>query len=187
MKVCCNSSVGALILDRDDRLLMFDRNTPPFAVAPPAGHVFDEHGDRDDKEEAYRNAACAEVFEEVGLTVTSLKRVWSGWTDPRCRRESTVSGRFGHEWRVFKVEVTGQLAPSERETRNARWLSWKELQELTDRTVDWARGEVSDVSFASQPGLEPVWVLILSEIGLVRADVADVNRVMAEANRLLTI
>ena len=158
MKTCDNTSVGVLIRDGYDRWLFFERATPPAGIAPPAGHV-DDHG-------TYEDAARAEVHEEVGLTVVDLQQVTGGTRTNRCRR---LVGKEGpvHHWRVYRATVTGGLKPSKRETRNARWLTREEIQSLAERTAEHAWGTVSDADFAADPGIEPVWVGWLAEVGLV--------------------
>ncbi|MCF6467435.1 NUDIX hydrolase [Nonomuraea sp. MG754425] len=160
MKVCDNASVGALIFDKDGRLLVFDRNTDPPGVAGPAGHI-DHHGGPMD-------AVCAEVFEEVGLTVAMAELVTGGWRPNRCRRLPGPRG-VGHQWQIFRVEVAGELNPSRRETRNARWLRLDELQ--TQTTLAYARGHLTAGEFRDRPGLEPVWVQWLTD-----ADLVEVSR-----------
>ncbi|MGR6921095.1 NUDIX hydrolase [[Actinomadura] parvosata] len=158
MKTCDNTSVGALILDDHGRLLAFDRNTDPPGVAGPAGHV-DEHG-------GYVEAIYAEVFEEVGLTVVSAELITGGWRAGPCRRSPGPRGN-GHQWQVFLVGALGELVPSERETRNARWLDRQALQMLTDRTLSYAGGVITTEEFRAEPGIEPVWVQWLHVADLV--------------------
>ncbi|MGW4425783.1 NUDIX hydrolase [Streptosporangium sp. NPDC004631] len=173
---CDNLSVGVLITDADGRYLMFERATAPAGIAPPAGHV-DDHGD-------LLTAARNEVAEEVGLTVTGLHPVAGGWRTNRCRRTIPDSGTAGHHWRVYQArQVSGQLAPSIRETRNARWLTVRQLQLLTDRTVAYAHGELDDAAFTSNPGIEPVWVAWLAEAGIVAAGRDDLALVDGLAAR----
>ncbi|MEV4078916.1 NUDIX hydrolase [Nonomuraea fuscirosea] len=170
-KTCDNTSVGAIILDAEGRMLVFDRNTDPPGVAGPAGHI-DDHGTADD-------AVIAEVAEEVGLTVASLDLVVEAWRANQCRRLPGPAG-VGHYWVVYRAGVTGELTPSARETRNARWLSQHELQDLTLRTLAYARGLLTAEEFRAQPGVEPVWTAWLSLAGLVpmlRGDLALINQV----------
>jgi 8-oxo-dGTP pyrophosphatase MutT (NUDIX family) len=160
MKTCDNASVGILIRDDQGRYLMFDRNTFPAGVAPAAGHVFDDHP-------GYPEAAHAEVAEELGLTVVELELAKAGgWRDNRCRRAPGPRG-VGHQWQVFTATVTGDLSPSQRETRNVRWLTAQDLQALADRTADHASGWLGTEQFAQHPGIEPVWVRFLVDLGIV--------------------
>ena len=158
-KICDNASVGVMIR-RDRRWLFFERAAFPAGIAPCAGHVFDEH-------ESYLDAACAEVREELGLTVGALYSTGvGGWRPNRCRRDPGPQGT-GHMWLVYTAEVSGDLQPSPRETRSVRWLEEQDMQALAGRTAAYARGEVSEPLFAAAPGIEPVWVAFLVELGLI--------------------
>lgn len=171
---CDNTSVGVLISDGAGRWLVFDRNTPPAGVAPAAGHV-DDHG-------GWEAAAVAEVREELGLNITSLREIAHGWRDNACRRSAGGRGT-GHSWKIYLAEVTGELAPSQRETRNARWLTTAELQELAGRTAAYAAGGMSAAQFAAAPGIEPVWVRWLADAQVIRvthADAAATERLAAQ-------
>jgi 8-oxo-dGTP pyrophosphatase MutT (NUDIX family) len=149
VKICDNRSVGVIIRDPARRLLVFERATFPVGIAPVAGHV-DDHGSDED-------AARAEVREEVGLTVTDLRLIGRVWRGNRCRRSPGPRG-IGHMWALFEADVTGDLDPSERETRNARWITEDEMVGLCHRTADYAAGRVTEAEFAASPGIEPVWV-----------------------------
>lgn len=162
-KTCDNASVGVIITTQFDdgpRYLMFTRVTPPIGVAPCAGHV-DDHGSPED-------AAIAEVSEELGLTVTRLNEAASGWLPNRCRRDSGSRG-IGHQWTIFTAGVVGQITPSPREAREPRWVTVAEIAALAGHTLSYGRGEVSPDEFAADPGLEPVWVVWLSRLGVLDA------------------
>jgi ADP-ribose pyrophosphatase YjhB (NUDIX family) len=70
-KRCCGTSVGVIITDSSDRLLMVTRGWWPKGTAPVAGHVRDSHT-------SVAAALVAEVQEEVGLTVTGDRLLWEG-------------------------------------------------------------------------------------------------------------
>jgi 8-oxo-dGTP pyrophosphatase MutT (NUDIX family) len=166
---CDNASVGVLIAREDGRYLMFDRATFPAGVAPCAGHVFDAHA-------GYADAARAEVREELGLTVERLEPTTvGGWRPNRCRRQPGPRGP-GHDWRIYTAAVSGTLTPS-RETRNARWLDRGDMQRLADRTASYAHGELSGAEFRAAPGIEPVWVGFLDDLGLIRMSAADLTAI----------
>ena len=166
---CDNASVGVLITRPDGRWLMLERATPPVGVAPCAGHVFDEH-------DGYMDAAEAEVSEELGLTVKTLELAVAGWRANACRRGPGPRGT-GHQWQVFIATVSGDLRPSPREVRNVRWCTPGDLQHLADRTAAYARGELPVREFAACPGIEPVWVWFLTELGLITMPVPDLTAV----------
>lgn len=179
MKVCDNASVGVLLCDEHGRWLMLERATFPAGVAPVAGHVFDDHA-------GYEDAARAEVAEELGLTVTSLELLpVGGWRPNRCRRRPGSRG-VGHQWQVYRATVTGTLTPSARETRNVRWHSAAELQQLAGVTVAYANGHITPAEFEDRPGIEPVWVQWLSDYDLISVtpeDLAAIDRLAANPSR----
>lgn len=162
--VCDNTSVAVIIRDAAGRLLMFERATFPPGLACVAGHI-DDHG-------SVLAAAAAEVTEELGLRVLELTEVAhsGGWRGNRCRRhpgERGIDG-IGHQWWVFEAVVDGDLNPSDRETRNARWVEVDELQRQANRTAFYADGHISDEEFTATPGVEPVQVQWLADLGLIQ-------------------
>lgn len=162
MKTCDNTSVGIVITDDQGRFLMFDRATFPPGTAPAAGHI-DDHG-------------TAEVEEELGLTVTGLTHVTGCWRGNRCRRRPGARGT-GHDWTIYRATVTGDLAPSVRETKNVRWIAPDALQELADRTVAYAKGLMTDAAFEAAPGIEPVWMQWLADVAAIHIGPDDLLRV----------
>ncbi|WP_253194846.1 NUDIX hydrolase [Streptomyces sp. MP131-18] len=167
--VCDHTSVGVLI-NRDGQLLMFERATWPWGVAAPAGHI-DQFG-------TPQQAAITEARQETGLTINRLAPLDVGrWRDNRCRRAPSGPSA-GHRWSVFEaLEVSGELSPSRRETRNARWVSRVEIAALVRRTIAYAHGKVSDGQFADRPGCEPVWVRWLHLFGWVYCTDAELDAV----------
>jgi 8-oxo-dGTP pyrophosphatase MutT (NUDIX family) len=172
-KTCDNASVGVIITNDAGAFLMFERATFPPGIAPVAGHV-DTHG-------TTRQAAEAEVREEVGLTVLSLSEITTAWRNNRCRRHPGPRGT-GHHWTIYHAVVTGDLDPSERETRNARWIPRDQLQVLADSTSAYARGGLTDSEFTAQPGLEPVWVQWLYEEGIITLSAGELRLIDELAN-----
>jgi 8-oxo-dGTP pyrophosphatase MutT (NUDIX family) len=178
-KRCDNASVGVLA-ERKGRWLFIWRNTFPFNVAPVAGHVFDEHA-------GYVEAARAELREEAGLDVAEVH--WTpvgGWRPNRCRREPGPAGT-GHLWEVYTATVSGDVTPSPREVRAARWLSQAQVQLLANRTMLYAQGRLTEEDWQEVPGIEPVWVGFLADLDLVRMPVESlelVARLMAEGRPL---
>jgi hypothetical protein len=98
------------------------------------------------------------------------------WRPNACRRHLARLG-VGHKWWVVVAEVDGELNPSSRETRNARWATTAELQELAERTVDYAHGRISDEAFATRPGIEPVQVRWFANADLIDVDQADLDAI----------
>lgn len=166
LPVCDNASAGVLIEDRG-RYLVFERVRAPAGVAPPAGHVFDKHDPA-----AYVDAVITAVYDQTGLTVETWEVTTAGgWRDDRCRLPAPLGP--GHNWRVFRVTVSGTLTPSPRETRNLRWLTGDDLQTLAARTIARARGEISRQMFVAVPGIQPVWVQWLADLGIISVSRAD--------------
>ncbi|MGI5237003.1 NUDIX hydrolase [Dactylosporangium sp. CA-139066] len=169
-KDCDGYSVGVIITDPQDRILMIERVNAPAGIAPPAGHI-DEHGTAED-------TARAEVCEETGLTITSLDLLGRWRRSNVCRRRHLASGP-GHDWTVYTAQATGTLTAQPDETRNPRWYTRDELQDLAYRTVSYAYGLMSDAEFAAAPGLEPVWADFLYTAGriqLLPGDLSMINK-----------
>lgn len=170
MTCCDHTSVGVIVTDRAGRMLMLlTRARPPVGIAPVAGHV-DQHG-------TPQQAAIAEVREEIGLDAVRLREVASGRRDNRCGRP----GGNWHQWTIFRAEVSGVLNPSRDETKGARWYHPGEVQTLASRTAAHARGHIVD--WDREPGLEPVWVGWLAELGVVRMDRWWLDQVAKLASR----
>ncbi|GAA1454221.1 NUDIX hydrolase [Nocardiopsis tropica] len=160
MKVCDGKSTGVLLRDDQCRILMITRKLAPSGIAPIAGHVTDENPHL-----THLGAAIVETQEEVGLTVwpEDLALVYAREVANRCRRIPAPS--MGHEWMVFgATKWTGELTPSERETRGADWYELDEIQALAERTVAYAHGYVTEAEWQASPGLEPVWCDIFETI-----------------------
>lgn len=174
-KICDRKVVGALIRNTNGEYLMFRRGTPPVGIAPVAGHV-DDHG-------GYEAAARAEVSEEVGLAVVSLRPAMTAQRANACRRDPGALPH-GHHWEIFTADVDGELAPSAREVAGEpMWLGPDALQQIADRTVAYAHGQMPDEDFAADPGLEPVWVGLLAALGTVHVGAEDREAVDLIARR----
>jgi ADP-ribose pyrophosphatase YjhB (NUDIX family) len=152
MKVCDHTSVG-LLVQRGAELLVIERRRPPFGFAPPAGHV--------DARPSWEDAARVELKEEVGLSATSMSLAYEGRKNNRCRR----LGGDWHYWRVYRVTATGTVVPNPDETRQAFWCGRTRLHYLIQRTQKHLAGQISDIEWENTPGLEPVWIELLSEVG----------------------
>ncbi|MEV8634365.1 NUDIX domain-containing protein [Streptosporangium sp. NPDC051023] len=186
MAICDNLSVG-LVIERDGAFLGFNRNTPPVGFAFPAGHVLDHGTDAptDPRQllALVEKAAREEAKEEVGLTVVSLEPVISGlWQDNACRRAPGPKG-VGHRCFVYRATVTGEPTPSPRETRDLRWVTRADLQDLANRTADHAEGLITPEKFAADPGAEPVWIPLMVKLGLILMSPGDRDRIAALARQ----
>lgn len=157
-KACDGHSVGVIIVNAAGQVLIGDR-ADGAGAAPIAGHVFDAHP-------SPRAAARAEVFEEVGLTVTHLTEITGGYRANRCRRGDGPDGP-GHVWHVYRATATGQLDVDPGSYTGVRWATPDELCMLADRTVAYARGRMQAAAWAERPGIEPVWVFWLHTAGVI--------------------
>lgn len=151
-KFCDHTSVGVLIYNEHNELLLIERGTFPFGMAVPAGHV-DDHP-------SYEEAAIAEVREEVGLEVSNLKLVAEGRRENPCRR---TNGKW-HYWKIFEASATGEVKLSARETRSAEWCGPERLAEL---------GLVSSARAQASPPLERVWLDWFYELEILKEPDGD--------------
>jgi 8-oxo-dGTP pyrophosphatase MutT (NUDIX family) len=145
MEPCDHKSVGVLIVNPNEEVLVIERARPPLFWAPPAGHI-DGHGDE-------LAAAIEETSEEVGigLCIEGLERVANGerMTNNQCRR----SADGWHDWTVFATRVEdAEVVASPAEVKRFAWVSRAILCEMA-----------YDPSASRQ--LEPVWTNILEKIG----------------------
>lgn len=151
---CDHKSVGVVITNEKNEILLLDRARFPFGLAPPAGHV-DEHG-------SLEQTAIDETSEEVGLVVSDLQEVISE------RRVDNVCRRLGgdhHIWSVFlSRQFTGEVTPNIDETKGATWHSLEELQILADST----RQQRTVEHKVGAQVLEPIWLGFFTELGLVK-------------------
>jgi 8-oxo-dGTP pyrophosphatase MutT (NUDIX family) len=178
VKACDNASAGVLITDPHGRYLFFERPTPPWGLAAPAGHVFDEHDN-------HERAAIQETHEEFGLAVAFLNLAIEGWLHNACRRGPGAEGT-GHFWRVYTATVSQESIDhpdAEREIKDVRWLTPAELQQLADVTVDLARGRIDVFMFKANPGLEPSWVIWLTRLQIITVREDDLQAVTRLAGK----
>lgn len=144
-----------MLIWKGDKLLLIERKLFPFGFAPPAGHI-------DDKG-TFENAAREELQEEVGLDLIKLKLLKEGRKNNKCRRK----GGSWHYWKIYKVEATGELKPSQNETKQAGWYTTEQIQELHKRTEKYLSGKISDQEWQKSPGIEPVWAEWLKEFQII--------------------
>lgn len=153
-KKCDHTSVGIHVW-RNGKLLLIERKKFPFGFAPPAGHV--------DKRSSYEKAAMEELFEEVGLQVASLKKIFEGRKDNPCRRP----GGTWHHWKIYNAEVKGEVKRSLNETKQAGWYSKKEIEKLARRTKEYLSGQISENNWQRSPGIEPVWYEWMEKLEII--------------------
>lgn len=157
---CTNASAG-VIVERDGRLLLLERRWQPLGFACPAGHV--------DSGEAPMEAARRELREETGLVAPELTLV----LETRVTRNNTCShpGGTWHQWSVYthSQPLTGRFMPDLREVVSSRWVNMPELSILAARTRAYLAGLITEDQWATSPGLEPVWLEILTSTGWIQA------------------
>lgn len=156
MKRCCGTSIGVIITDAQDRLLMVTRGWWPKGTAPVAGHVKDAHTD-------VAGALVAEVQEEVGLTVTGSGLVWEGHLPNLCA-SLPAEPRPGHYWHLATATAEGTVVAAEGETQGAAWYTPAEVTTLAAATLAHYRAGGLP---ADQPdnSMEAVWLRLLHEAG----------------------
>ena len=151
--VCDNKSVGVIIINQYDEVLLLERARFPLGLAPPAGHI-DEHG-------SDIAAAIAEVQEEAGIVLrpTNLtKKIAHRRVENKCRR---VGGDY-HVWDIYTATVDDTfLSPDPHETNGAAWYTKGEIQELITKTLSLNHEATQD----DMPVLELFWVGVLIELG----------------------
>ncbi|GAA3068969.1 NUDIX domain-containing protein [Streptosporangium carneum] len=175
--VCDHTRVGVLIVDAPGRYLLIRDADHPHAWTSVVGHD-DAHGDLE-------LAARIEVAEQLGMAVMSLERVTDGWRADHCHRAVQAGRTPGHHWTIYRATVTGALQPSAAYACDTRWTNRAELQALADRTVAYARGEVTETGWSAAPGLEPIWGWWTRRIRDVDVGAADLARIQKLAERPL--
>ncbi|MCK4554633.1 NUDIX domain-containing protein, partial [Candidatus Parcubacteria bacterium] len=129
-----HTSVGAIIKNKEGKILMIDRAAFPYGWACPAGHV--------DENETPEQALVREIKEEVNLIIRHaatngvhanennnvnyklLIHEYVDWNE--CVKEVR-----GHDWYVYEVlQWSGEVKRSERETKNIGWFSPNEIKKL---------------------------------------------------------
>jgi ADP-ribose pyrophosphatase YjhB (NUDIX family) len=162
MNSCDHRSVGVVITDHRQRILLLERARAPKGKAPVAGHV-DEHG-------TARQAAEAETREEAGLQLDELTELVAGRLPNICRRPATHPRHDGHDWTIFGARAGGEPSFSAEETRGGGWYTAAQLQDLADQTI-------AAIAEGGEVGLEPVWVHWLAELGYLRVSPAGLRQV----------
>ncbi len=153
--ICDHTSVGVIVF-KNQKILLIERNIPPYGFAPPAGHV-DSHG-------TFKNAAKGELKEEVGLKTTSLELVGKGLKLNKCSRKK---GNY-HFWKIYKAKVEDyNLNIAKREVKQAKWFSKKKIRLFMKRTQKYLKGDISDKEWQENPGLEIIWYKWFKELNII--------------------
>lgn len=113
-------SVGVILINPNQEILLLDRRKGVLGWACPAGH----------KEKNEENIDCAirELEEETGLKVDSadLRLLLTAYTDNAC------NGAQGHNWAVFVGNLSHdriQLGEPDKH-KGIGWFKWEEIQHL---------------------------------------------------------
>lgn len=114
-----HKSVGAIIRDEENRILMIKRAYFPFGWACPAGHI--EEGEKPEE------ALIRETREEVGLEVNDFELLTHEYVEwEKCSR-----GITGHDWYVYKInDWNGKIEKSEEEVKDIKWMYVSEIEKI---------------------------------------------------------
>jgi ADP-ribose pyrophosphatase YjhB (NUDIX family) len=153
-KICYHTSVGMFVY-KGDKLLLIERMKFPFGFAVPAGHV--------DEDKDFESAAMRELKEEVGLDGMALEKIYEGRRGNPCRRE----GGDWHFWKLYRIEVTGDLKRSPEETKKAGWYSVDEIKALAQKTERYMIGIIPHEEWERSPGLEPVMLQLFKAVKII--------------------
>ncbi|MDD5527743.1 MAG: NUDIX hydrolase [Patescibacteria group bacterium] len=114
-----HQSAGAIIKDKEGRVLLIERKFAPFGWAGPAGHI--------DEGEDPERAMKREMREEVGLQVEKSQLLFHemlAWN--KCSR-----GVLGHDWYLYEVlEWSGEIKREKSEVKNIRWVELDKIKDL---------------------------------------------------------
>ena len=153
--ICNNTSVGIVVRDEKQRILLLERKKFPPGFASPAGHV--------DDQETCTNAAIRELKEETGLDVLNIQLVLEIDMNNKCRR---INGSW-HHWCVYQAIVKGELIRNIDEAKQIGWYTIDEVKNLGHKTEEYLLGNISDEIWQQFPGLEPVWYDFFKKLSLI--------------------
>lgn len=157
MSSCHHAVTGHLIV-HNGLIPVADRQKPPLAIAPSAGHVDPEDGldlsgdlrmDIDDP--AFRRSAAREISEELGLNILpdELTLALTYAATDACAKQSAHGGPGGsHLWRVYTFQWPYSAAPK--------------LSDEPGKMHNWRWAAPSEL--VRDPGLEPIWGTLLQKI-----------------------
>jgi len=168
-KSCDNKSVGVVIRD-GDLIAIIKRINYPISFAFVAGHLDGETAE---------NQAKNEAREEANIIILALKELLHKTYKNPCKRD----GGHGHEWTVFEATKWEGVLRASSDAKEAFWVKPDDLEKLVNHTLTFLkeRGVVledsnvdvatkllaEDAEWLKNPGIEPVWCLMLTEIGIV--------------------
>ena len=138
-------SVGAIIKNREGKILLVDRKNPPLGLTCLAGHI-DDNGEKPD------DAVRREILEESGFGIHN-SRLLENLTlveilildNNRCKH-----GIDTHSWTLYTCECNGTPRKEEDGAHSINWYSQAEVQQFSD-----------------EGKLEPVWEFWFKRYGIV--------------------
>lgn len=129
-----HTSVGAIIKNKEGKILMIDRAAFPYGWACPAGHM--------NQGETPEQALIREIKEEVNLDIKNPKLLFHQFIDwNKC-----VKGIKGHDWYVYEIgDWSEEVERSKRETKDIGWFSVKEIRNLLASSLTSRSGELEEI------------------------------------------
>lgn len=168
-KLCDHASVGLIVVNDAQEVLLIERKNYPQAIALPAGHL---DGD------TFEEGLLRETREEVGIDVIHYKLLLSARFNNPCKR---IDGSY-HDWKVYKATQWQGNVQAGSDAKRAFWALPDQLRKHALRTEYFVRkykirsfrlGSLTEAIFGNSmnpktdsewietPGLEPVWYEIL--------------------------
>lgn len=168
METCDNKSVGVIIRRGETFLTAIKRKNFPISYAFVAGHC---DGD------TFEDAARKEAGEEAGIAVEETKELLTERYKNQCRRP----GGSWHEWKVFEAVSWSGEPRAGSDAQEFFWVNKEGLLALAYRTLYFAKklnipvadlanfipAVTQDPEWQENPGLEPVWLVMLQKIGII--------------------
>lgn len=109
-------SVGAVIRNNQDKILMLDRKNPPYGWACPAGHL--------DENEKPEEALIREVKEETNIEVKNYNLILHEFIDwNECKSKVR-----GHDYFVYEVVDWTGKPRNNSESKGMQWLNESEAK-----------------------------------------------------------
>ena len=131
-------SVGAII-QKNNKILIIERNLPPKGFAGMAGHI--------DENEAPEQALAREIKEETNLNLLSKKLLFKKRI---IQKEDCVSKSKIHRWYLYKCAVSGEIKPAKKEVKSIRFMTRKQIKKLY-----------------KEKRLEYAWVIIFKKLKII--------------------
>jgi len=117
-----HGSVGVIVQNKQQEILLFKRVKYPFLWTIPAGHL--------DVGENPQSAAERELKEETGIIANELKEIFTG----EIRGDSCVGGADIHFWHAYLYQVKDDVIPVIEEEEGSKW-GWFSLQDVPKVTM----------------------------------------------------